>query len=100
MATDRVRPLYEINRLASDELSYELTCRGCTGTGTVADMRAKLRIMFKPERKYNNEDNSHLLEQTEIWEWKDMGQFRKNIGSDEAEMKESKSRIIERNEKV
>ncbi|KAF5289745.1 hypothetical protein FQA39_LY03662 [Lamprigera yunnana] len=49
MATNRARPLYEINRLASDELSYKLTCRGCTGTGTVADIRTKLRIMLKLE---------------------------------------------------
>ncbi|KAF5289978.1 hypothetical protein FQA39_LY14913 [Lamprigera yunnana] len=37
MATNRARPLYKINRLASDELSYEFTCRGCTGTDILSE---------------------------------------------------------------
>lgn len=41
----------EVNRLSSDELSYELLVRGATSEGTVDEKRQRLRLFFNLERK-------------------------------------------------
>lgn len=42
-------PRYEVNRLVSEELSYELAIRGITNVGTVEVMRKTLRNLLKLE---------------------------------------------------
>jgi hypothetical protein len=41
---------FEVNRLASDELSYELEIRGIVGLATVAEMRKTLRNLLRLEK--------------------------------------------------
>jgi hypothetical protein len=41
---------FEVNRLASDELSYELEIRGIVGLATVAEMRKTLRNLVRLEK--------------------------------------------------
>uniref|UniRef100_A0A1Y1KZF6 CCHC-type domain-containing protein n=1 Tax=Photinus pyralis TaxID=7054 RepID=A0A1Y1KZF6_PHOPY len=44
-------PPYEINRLSSDELIYELTVKGITEVATVEEMRKSLRRLLKLEKE-------------------------------------------------
>ncbi|XP_074033102.1 uncharacterized protein [Leptinotarsa decemlineata] len=48
----------EINRLLSDELSYELLVRGAVSDGSVDDKRKRLRIFLKLEKSGNFLTNS------------------------------------------
>jgi hypothetical protein len=41
---------FEVNRLASDKLSYELEIRGIIGLATVAEMRKTLRNLLRLEK--------------------------------------------------
>lgn len=44
-------PLFEVNRLSSDELKYELSVRGIADVATVETMRKVLRSLLKLERE-------------------------------------------------
>jgi 3-polyprenyl-4-hydroxybenzoate decarboxylase len=52
VSTDHFRDglKFEVNRLASDELSYELEIRGIVGLATVAEMRKTLRNLLRLEK--------------------------------------------------